>query len=75
MHSQDFSWLISSPQAMAETLEAHQLTYEFREETLYRQDYEQYCQWYAVVAAQHQRELMQMRHDINLLRWFTGHRR
>ena len=71
MNSRDFSWLIPSPQPVAEVLEAHQLTYEFRQEVQQRQDYEHYCQWYAEIAAQHQWELQQMRQDIHLLGWFT----
>jgi hypothetical protein len=57
-----------------EILSRHQLTYEFRAEVQYRDEFQRYCQWYYQTAAQHRQELEQMRGDINLLGLFCRRR-
>lgn len=59
-------------QPAAEILKAHQLTREFHQEVEYREDFNQYCQWYYETAERHHRELEKMRKDINILGWFLG---
>lgn len=63
--------IIPLPQPKAEILDIHAVTQAFYQEVKLRQEHEQYCQWYEQVAAQHQQELQQMQHDINLLGWFA----
>lgn len=65
--------IVPLPQVQAEELLiAHQVTFEFFEEVRFREAFEQHCQWYQQVSAQHRRELARMRHDINLFAWFSG---
>ncbi|MEB3210293.1 MAG: hypothetical protein VKL39_03020 [Leptolyngbyaceae bacterium] len=56
----------------SDSLEAHQLTYEFYSEVSYRQDFDAYCQWYYDTAAQHRAEADSMKHDLNIFGWFCG---
>lgn len=48
----------------------YHLTYEFRQEVQYRENFKTYCQWYRSAAEKHQLELEKMRQDINILGWF-----
>jgi hypothetical protein len=68
----DFSDLIPvPPQALIdEIVQTHQVSQEFYREVQYRQEFEQYCQWYYEAAAAHRRELEQMKGDLNILKWF-----
>lgn len=59
-------------QPAAEILKAHQLTREFHQEVEYREDFNQYCQWYYETAERHRQELEKMRGDINIFGWFSG---
>ena len=61
---------IHSAPAQQEILEAHEVTYEFRREVQYRQDFERYCQWYHLTAQAHRQELAKLRGDVNILGWF-----
>lgn len=67
----ELRWLIPQIPDDPEVLEVHQLSYEFRAELQYRQEFEQYCQWYEAIAAQNRRELQTMQSDINVLGFFT----
>jgi hypothetical protein len=69
---QPFQQIIPLPQPQAEDiLLAHQASFDFFAEVKFRaalaESYEQYQQ----LAAQHQRELEAMQHDINLFGWFV----
>ncbi|EAW38241.1 hypothetical protein [Lyngbya sp. PCC 8106] len=69
----DFQWeqgFTDIQQSEIEILQAYQVTHEFYQEVQYREDFEQYCQWYAETAERHQQELQKMRGDINLFSWF-----
>jgi hypothetical protein len=68
--SGNFHWIVPSPPPASDILATYQLTWEFYREATYREELEQYCQWYRTVAAQHQHELQKMQRDINLLGWF-----
>lgn len=70
----EFSEIIPSPPSAADEFATYQLTYEFRREVAYREDFQEYCEWYRRAARQHQQELAKMRHDINILRWFLSWR-
>lgn len=62
--------ILPVPPPTAELFQTYQVAHEFYEELHHREQLEQYCQWYRQIAAQHQRELQQMRGDINLFGWF-----
>ena len=57
-------------QSLGEVLELQQITQDFHREVQYREDFEQYCQWYYQTAESHRQELEAMQGDINLLSWF-----
>jgi hypothetical protein len=61
---------IPEPEAEA-VLQTFQLTYEFYDEVRYRDAFEQYCDWYAQLAAEHQQDLEQMRQEVNLFNWLS----
>lgn len=63
---------LATPQEVVEYLELHQAAQDFRLELEHRANLEAYCQWYYQVAADNQRDLEQMRSELNLLRWFEG---
>ena len=68
---QEFTRIIPQPeQPAAESLRATQAAQEFYREVRYREDFKNYCQWYYATARQHQKELQEMRGDINILGWF-----
>lgn len=58
------------PPRVMEQFAAHQTTHAFYHEVRLRQEFEQYCQWYEQVAAQHRQEFTQMQSEANLLGWF-----
>lgn len=58
------------PPSSAEILQRAKLTHEFYQELKYRQEFEQYCQWYYQTAKQHQQEFQKMQGDLNILGWF-----
>lgn len=63
--------IIPIPQPEVEEIFAvYQSTHEFYREAEYREELEQYCQWYYQVAEQHRQELETMQQDVNLLGWF-----
>lgn len=72
--SNEMRWLNPITPVTVEILETQQVTREFHHEVRYREEFEQYCQWYYVLAAQHQRELTKMHHDVNILGWFVRRR-
>ena len=69
---QSFFHQPTSPDSSSELeiLETYQVTYTFYEEVRYRQDFEDYCQWYYNVAEKHQQEFESMKNDLNILGWF-----
>ncbi|MFW6296050.1 MAG: hypothetical protein ACOC04_02545 [Halothece sp.] len=71
----EFPELFPSPPPSAEIFGTHQLTFEFRRETEYRQEQKAYCQWYYEAVRQHQEEFEQMRGDINIFGWFLRGKR
>ena len=66
--------IITIPPNGSELFQTYQVAHEFYEEVRYREQLEEYCQWYRQTAAQHQRELRRMRGDINLFGWFCRRR-
>ncbi|MEC4983583.1 MAG: hypothetical protein SAJ37_12320 [Oscillatoria sp. PMC 1068.18] len=67
--------IFPSPPPAAEIFATHQLAYEFRRETEYRQRFAEYCEWYRHTAQIHQQELKSMRKDLPILGWFLGSKR
>lgn len=66
----ELHYLVPTPQPeVQEIFKVYETTYQFYREAEYRQELEQYCEWYYQVAEQHQQELEQMRGDINVLGW------
>ncbi len=67
-----FQWerFTNTPQSAADILQVYQVTSEFYQEVKYREEFEQYCQWYTETAERHQQELQKMRGDFNLFSWF-----
>jgi hypothetical protein len=61
-----------APKGWSDTLEAHQLTYEFYTEVSYREDFEAYCQWYYDTAERHRAEAESMKHDLNIFGWLVS---
>ena len=57
-------------QGAVEVLELQQIAQDFHREVQYREEFEQYCQWYYQTAERHRQELEAMRADINLFSWF-----
>ncbi|NEP04712.1 MAG: hypothetical protein F6K25_23770 [Okeania sp. SIO2G4] len=53
-----------------EIFQISQTTQEFYQEVKYRENFQNYCQWYYKIAEQHQKELQKMRSDINILGFF-----
>jgi sulfite reductase alpha subunit-like flavoprotein len=62
---------LANPQATLEYLELHQAAQEFRLELEHRASLDAHCQWYYQVAAENQRDLEQMRSEIDLLTMFN----
>lgn len=60
----------TSPEII-EYLELHQAAQEFRLELEHRAKVEAYCQWYYQVAAENQRDFLQMRSELDLLAWVS----
>ncbi|MCW6036851.1 hypothetical protein K4A83_11340 [Spirulina subsalsa FACHB-351] len=70
---QEFRFILPTP-PQTEKFATHQLAYEFRREREQREEWRDYCAWYAETAQKHQAELKKMRRDINLFGWFVrGH--
>jgi len=55
---------------VSEICQVYQTTQEFYQEVKYREDFQNYCQWYSAVAEQHQKELQKMQNDINIFGFF-----
>jgi hypothetical protein len=72
--SKDFQYILPQPEPIADILSVYEATYEFRREVQYREELEEYCQWYYAAARQHQEELQRMRNDINVFGWFCRRR-
>ncbi|NEN89079.1 MAG: hypothetical protein F6K48_09260 [Okeania sp. SIO3H1] len=53
-----------------EIFQVYQTTQEFYQEVKYREDFQNYCQWYYEMAEKHQKELQKMQSDINILGFF-----
>lgn len=68
--SQELQTIFPSAPPVAEILINHHLSQAFRREVESRQEHQRYCDWYRQLAHQHQRELENMRGDINLFGWF-----
>lgn len=62
--------IVPLPPTESEVFQVHEAAHEFYEEVRHREQLEQYCQWYRQTAAEHQRELKQMRSEINLFGLF-----
>jgi uncharacterized protein YaaW (UPF0174 family) len=71
----DLRWVAPSPQPIPEAIIVHEVTREFYREVKYRDEFEDYCQWYRAIAAKHQKEMQRMQKDINLLGWLYRARR
>ncbi|NES83430.1 MAG: hypothetical protein F6K10_19600 [Moorea sp. SIO2B7] len=69
---EDFQRIMPASPPAAEIFAPYHLSYEFRREVAYREEFKNYCQWYRLTAQQHQQELEKMRQDINIFRWFRG---
>jgi len=70
--SQEFHAYIPTIPQVPNLFATRQLAFEFRREVEYRQEFQDYCQWYAQTAMQHQQDLQKMRGESNLFRWFLG---
>ncbi|MBD2578022.1 hypothetical protein [Oscillatoria sp. FACHB-1406] len=68
--SQEFRFILPAPPPPAEWFATHHLAREFRHEIEARQQFQDYCEWYAETAERHQKELRSMRGDIKLFGWF-----
>ena len=68
--SPNFQHIIPQLPPTAEVFASHQLTYEFRREVVYREDFKQYCDWYYLTAQKHREEYLKMQRDINIFSWF-----
>ncbi|MEM8605098.1 MAG: hypothetical protein AAGF24_14850 [Cyanobacteria bacterium P01_H01_bin.121] len=55
---------------LPDALAVYALTREFRTEVTQRQDFETYCERYAVMASEHQADLQQMQHEFNVFACF-----
>lgn len=66
----EFNQIIPNLPEQADVLESYQLTRDFYREVQYRQELDNYCQWYYEAARQHREELDKMRRDINIFGWF-----
>jgi hypothetical protein len=75
MSDQILRRIVPIPPPESELFENYKITHAFYDEVRLREAFEQHCQWYQQTAAQHQRELKQMRGDINLFGWFCRRRR
>ncbi|MFQ4135390.1 hypothetical protein PGN35_003645 [Nodosilinea sp. PGN35] len=62
---------LATPQEVSDYLKLQQAAQDFRLEVEHRARLEAYCQWYYQVAAENQRDLEQMRSEVNLLTWFN----
>lgn len=72
---QNFHYLIPQQLPSADIFAPYQLASEFRREREYRQQVQDYSQWYYEIAQQHQAELEAMRGDINIFGWFLRGKR
>lgn len=69
--SNPLQWMVPATPPPVEMFAVYQATHDFHREVQYRAALEEYCEWYAQTAATHQREVEQMRHDINVFGWFN----
>jgi hypothetical protein len=75
MTPKEFRQFIPVPPPAAEIFASYQLAYEFRREAEYREELQNYCQWYQMTAQRHRQELKKMRGDINIFGWLNRGRR
>lgn len=71
--AEQYNWIIPEVEMLgyvAESIAAHQVAYDFYHEVRYREQWQQYVQWYRSTAEQHQQDLKAMRQEPNLMRWF-----
>lgn len=57
-------------QAVHQSILLHQVAVEFRQETLAREAFEDYCRWYEETARQNRADLATMRTEFEILGWF-----
>ncbi|USR91959.1 hypothetical protein NEA10_04335 [Phormidium yuhuli AB48] len=62
------------PPSLDERIGSYHVTREFHREVQYREDFQNYCQWYRATAERNRRELEKMRGDINIFGWFSRRR-
>ena len=67
-------WLTLAPQPLSEAIVAYALTRDFYREVEYREEFEQYCDWYYRTAAANRAELQRLQGDVNLFGWFNRRR-
>ena len=67
-------WITIAPQPLSEALITYAFTRNFYREVEYREEFEQYCDWYYRTAAANQAEFQRMKGDINLFGWFNRRR-
>lgn len=72
--SEHFHYIEPAPIPQADIFATHQLTFEFRRETEYRDTLKSYYSWYHSVAQQHQQEFSQMQKEAQIFRWFLRKR-
>jgi hypothetical protein len=68
--NEGFQQIVPNIPPAADIFASHHLAQEFRREVEYRDDFQQYCQWYRLTAQKHQQELAKMKKDINIFGWF-----
>lgn len=62
---------LATPQDVIEHLELQHIAQEFRLEVEYRQQFEEYCEWYYRTAAQNYRDYVQMQSEPDVREWFS----
>jgi hypothetical protein len=62
---------LATSQEIIEYLELHQIAQELHLEIEYREQFEQYCEWYYQTAQQHQQDYARMQLEPNLLSLFN----
>ncbi|AFZ25285.1 hypothetical protein Cylst_3118 [Cylindrospermum stagnale PCC 7417] len=69
--SKNLPYIIFTPQPeVEETFATHQATRQFYQEVETRSEFQRYCEWYRLTAAQNRRDLEKMRGELNIFQWF-----
>jgi hypothetical protein len=69
---EDFRFIIPrTPTTNSEIFAIHVVTKQFYQEVQYRQEFQNYCEWYYSVGEKHRQEAEKMRNDLNIMGWFT----